>query len=367
MKYCFALTALLFALASQAQTDLPTIQSLDSGWNAIATDGVCSAGTPFQFYARDSAASDDLLVFFNGGGACWFGQACDLNVQPNIHSPFADMDENNPAFSKGIFDFENQNNPFISFDMVFIPYCTGDVHIGAGEKSYEYTDGSGETANVVAHHNGYENSTRVLDWMYKNYDAPSRIVVSGSSAGAIGSSFYSGLIAEQYQETPVILIADAAGGYGSPLMSKTHNAWNTAAVLPVWSEYAGETNDSISFEDFYIASANHNPNLTIAQYNAAEDATQKIFTQLIGDAPGSFSLPQRILNNYLEIESSVNEFYSYTAGGPVHMIMQADIFYGYKVEEVKFADWVHRLVRGQSVEDVSCVNEADGCSSSPSI
>ena len=365
MKYVLIACFCLISNSLSAQTDLPSISSLDPGWNTIPTEGVCSAGTPYQFHAKSSLASDNLLVFFNGGGACWFGQACDLGSQPNIHFPFADMDENNPAISKGIFDFENAENPYANYDMVFIPYCTGDVHIGSGEKVYAYTNSEGEEVNYTAHHNGYENSMTVLSWIYQNIAAPDKIVIAGSSAGAIGSSFYSGLVAEHYSSTPVVLIADAAGGYRTAKLPVTHNAWDTASILPDWKEYAGETNDTISFEDFYIASSQHNENLTIAQYNAAEDETQISFTQVIGDPIGSYSLPQRIFTNYQEIESSVSEFFSYTAGGSVHTILRDPNFYLYQVEGVRFVDWVRDLSNGIEVDDVSCVDEAVACTLAP--
>ncbi len=348
-----------------AQTSLPTLAQLDPGWNAIATDGLCSSGTPFQFFAKTSTGSDNLLIYFNGGGACWFGQACDLNSQPNVHSPFADMDSNNPAMGGGIFASDRTENPFQNYDMVFIPYCTGDVHIGAGEQFYSYINAEGGEVTINTYHNGYENSSRVLNWVYENFESADRVVIGGSSAGAIGSSFYAGMVAEHFSDVPVVLLADAAGGYNSPSLSVTLSAWNTAAILPDWPEYAGETNDTLTFEDFYVASANHSPNLTIAQYNTAEDDVQYNFSYLIGDSPGSFSLAQRIFNHYIEIESGVDEFYSYTAGGTVHTILRSPIFYDYTVEGIRFVDWVDALINGRSVSDVSCVNEANGCSPAP--
>ncbi|MCG8415438.1 MAG: pectinacetylesterase family protein [Pseudomonadales bacterium] len=355
----------LMAGIATAQSQLPELSNLDSGWNAIETDGVCSTGTDYQFYAKPSADNSEVLVFFNGGGACWFGEACDLTAQPNVHSPYAEMDQNNPALADGIFNMENPENPFADYAMVVVPYCNGDVHIGSGEKTYTYQNEEGEEISVTAYHNGFENSQAVLSWVYENFNAPSNVVVSGSSAGAIGSSFYAGFIAEQYPNVPVVLLADAAGGYGTPNLPTVHNAWDTAAVLPDWDAYAGETNQTITFEDFYIASAAQAENLRIAQYNAAEDSVQKNFTYLIGDAPGSFSLPQRILNNYQKIESAVDEFYTYTAGGTSHTIMGSEIFYEYEVEGVRFVDWVADLIAGRPVQDISCVNESAGCADAP--
>ncbi|MEX0617914.1 MAG: pectin acetylesterase-family hydrolase [Pseudohongiellaceae bacterium] len=355
----------LCAHGVSAQTSLPSVADLDPGWNRIATDGVCTSGPPYFFYARSSKESDNLLIYFNGGGACWFGEACDLSSEPGIHYPFAAMDENNPGFASGIFELDNENNPLRDYDMVSIPYCTGDVHLGAGERRYTYVGQDGEPVIVTTHHNGFSNSRTVLNWVYETFTNPSSIVVAGSSAGAIGASFYSGLIAEQYADTPTVLVADAAGGYGSPNLPVAFRAWNTAAILPDWPEYSGETNDTLSFEDFYIASANHNPNLTIAQYNAANDETQISFTLLLGDEPGSFSLPLRMLNHYVEIESEVDDFFSYTAGGDVHTILTRPIFYDYEVEAIAFTDWLDALVNGQTPGDVSCVNEVAGCLQAP--
>ncbi len=347
-----------------AQT-LPTLNQLTEGWNSIPTGGLCSSGTPYLFYTLNSERSDKLLIYFNGGGACWFGQACDLNSEPNVHTPFAEMSSNNPAMMDGIFALDNAENPLRDYDMVSVPYCTGDVHVGAGEKQYQYTNADGIEVNVTTYHNGYANSATVLDWVYANYPNPESVVITGSSAGAIGSSFYAGMVAEHYAEKPVVLLADAAGGYNSPALPTTFTAWNTAAILPDWPEYAGETNDSLTFEDFYIASSSHAANLTIAQYNAAEDETQIQFNYLIGDAPGSFSLPQRIFNHYVEIESAVDEFHSYTAGGNVHTILRSPIFYTYAVSGVRFVDWFQALVDGQALGDISCVDEPAGCTAAP--
>ena len=365
MKSFVMALILILPIAASAQTSLPSVDSLEDGWNTLETNGLCSSGTAFQFYAKSSDASNDLLIYFNGGGACWFGQACDPRSEPNIHSPFADMDANNPSLAEGIFDFENTENPFADYDVVFVPYCTGDVHVGNGERIYTYQDTSGNEVSYTAHHNGFENSMESLNWIYDNFTAVDNVVVAGSSAGAIGASFYAGLIAQHYPSSPVVVIADAAGGYRSSLLPVTLKAWNTAAILPDWKEYAGETNDSLSFEDFYIASANHNSNVRLAQYNTAEDQVQISFTHVIGDAPGSFSLPLRILTSYQEIAGATNEFFSYTAGGDVHTILRSEIFYEYEVENTRFVDWVKDLVDGKQIRDISCVDDAAGCSEAP--
>ena len=87
MRTLFIALFLLLPVTASAQTDLPSADSLGPGWNTIETDGVCSAGTPFQFYSKSSERSDNMLIYFNGGGACWFGQACDLSMRAEHSLP----------------------------------------------------------------------------------------------------------------------------------------------------------------------------------------------------------------------------------------------------------------------------------------
>jgi hypothetical protein len=132
MKYALIITFLLLSGTLSAQSRLSSIASLDAGWKLIATAGLCSAGAPYQFYAKPVPASDNLRIFFNSGGARWFGEACDLLSQPKIYTPCADMHVNNSALLERIFNFEESANPFVDYSMVVIPYGTGDVHIGTG-------------------------------------------------------------------------------------------------------------------------------------------------------------------------------------------------------------------------------------------
>lgn len=92
---------------------------------------------------------------------------------------------------------------------------------------------------------------------------------------------------------------------------------------------------------------------------------QNDFTLLIGDPAGSFSIAERILHHYAEIEDAVDTFQTYTAGGSTHTILGTPDFYTYTVEGVAFADWAARLAVGEDVGDISCVDEARGCEEAP--
>lgn len=370
MKRLFFVSILILVLVplgglSAQDGEMPSIDELEEGWNTLMPGGetLCSVGTPYLFHVRPGD-SDKLLLFFNGGGACWWGEACDLEVEPNIHTPVADV-ANDPREDggTGIFDLENEENPFADYTMVFLPYCTGDVFIGSGETTYTYTV-DGEEKEITVYHNGYINATTVLDWVYENVASPSTVVVTGSSAGALGSAFHTGPVAEHYTDASVVHLGDGAGGYRNETIGQVFSAWDTASILPDWEEYVDETNETLTFEDFYIANELRFPNVTIAEYNTAADEVQIFFNQILGPTPTTLAEKQFL--NFNDIRNAVGgEFYTYTAGGPLHTILRLPQFYTYEVEGVRVVDWVSALINGEMVDNVSCDYFAGECLTAP--
>ncbi len=356
LVFCFAVSALL------AQ-DMPALDDLEDGWTIIEPGGetMCSFGTPYNFHVRP-AESDNLLIYFNGGGACWFGQQCDPTVPPDTHTPSVEV-ANDPSAGGGIFDLENEENPFLDYTIVFVPYCTGDVHIGGGDYTYAFAV-DGEERETVINHRGYENSMAVLNWVFENIEAPETVVVTGSSAGSIPSPLYAGIVAEQYPDASIYQLGDGAGGYRAPdLTSAVWTPWQTLDILPEWEGFEDETIDTLTFEDLYRAAAEMFPQIHFAQYNTAEDEVQIGFLMLLGLMQPD--LPTLLDANYTDILATDEDFVSYTAGGSVHTILRLPQFYEYEVEGVRFVDWLTAYINGETVETITCANEEAGCSVSP--
>lgn len=81
------------------------------------------------------------LIYFNGGGACWNGATCLTSLTVPVtqttrpaYNPSIE-NENNPEELGGILDFTRADNPLKDWNMVFIPSCTGDAHLGSKTKS----------------------------------------------------------------------------------------------------------------------------------------------------------------------------------------------------------------------------------------
>lgn len=341
-----------FVLVAQDDADaeaLPLMSELASGeWAQIQPGGdtICSNGTPFWFYVRPAPEeTDKLMVFFDGGGACWFGDICDLTANPT-YSPFADAEA--PA-ATGIFDYENELNPFVDYHSVFVPYCTADVHIGDAVRTYDVEANNGE---VTINHKGYVNATTTLDWVFENVENPSTVFVTGSSAGAIPAPFYAEFVAEAYPDARVEVLADGAGGYRLPEDSRQAlDMWNTVSILTELYEGIDEY-DELTFEDFYIRVGEAFPNISMTQYNTAADETQLSFLALNGivDTP----LMDLLNANYDYIRGEIENFDTFTAGGDTHTILTTPFVYQFAVDGKPFIEWLTALANGEEVDTFDC-------------
>jgi Pectinacetylesterase len=66
--------------------------------------------------------------------------------------------------------------------MIFVAYCTGDVH--SGSQVADYTGPNGES--LTYRHVGHDNTTAIIDWAKPRFSDIPKLLVTGYSAGGIG-------------------------------------------------------------------------------------------------------------------------------------------------------------------------------------
>ncbi len=330
----------------------------EDAWETISPGGEtsCALGTPYSFHAR-KADPEKLVVFFNGGGACWAGQTCDPSVEPTTYVPSAQMGHNDPRNHKGIFDLGNPANPVGDWSMVFVSYCTGDVHLGETDKTYAKPDGS----DVTIRHRGHVNAHAALAWMKDNIGDAKQVLVAGSSAGAIAAPVYAGVVSKAYPDARVHQLGDGAGGYSSPEIGGLLSNWGVADILPDWLPLEPAT--VTSFNALYEGAAKAFPEVSFAQYDAAHDGVQIGFQEAL---QGGTSLHEQMVANRAALAASIPGFASYTAGGDEHTILRAPYLYSYSANGVSFVEWLDTLVNGETLETVDCAVSSDGCDNAPS-
>jgi hypothetical protein len=350
------------------------VPNLPNGWSQVSPDpkftyhglspacSSCPATDPtYKFFVRKGTVNK-VLIYFNGGGACWDSMNClyALTYNPMVFEyvssgqlyVYNQPDPTSPGtVNQGIFDFTNANNPFKDWYVVYLPYCTGDLFWGA--KDFPYP--TGPTSTWTIQHRGFVDFQAVLKWVKDNFKFPLQIFVTGSSAGGYGAIMDYPFIREAFPLTRVYVLGDAANGItGDDFNSKAAAVWNPQ--FATW--ILGNDITQLTIEDIYSNIAAEYPLMKLGQYTAAYDQTQTWFYHLQLDNnvenPAVWnSLTQTdffwwnyYMNQYAwgTAASSPNYRY-YIAKGGVHTILGRPEFYTESsAGGVYFSQWLTSMV-----------------------
>ncbi len=346
----------------------------------------------FQFYFKQGK-KDKLVVYFNGGGACWNDATCVTSLvkgdrptyNPTVHAA------NSPIDAGGIFDDKNDDNPFKEWSKVFIPYCSGDLHLGSSDVTYHDIDGSltgyPDTSIEVKHH-GSDNFRAVKEWLKERYtnddgkmEKLEKLSVIGSSAGGYGAIFNFSHLQELFPKTNASLLADASN---SIITQSFINAefeeggnWNLEQTLPTFitEDFGSYTNATFNADIFSKLSAIY-PESRFAQYTTAFDVVQVQFLKIMTSLDlgvldpelwaltaadfGLFGYWNEQMNLSLEsLEESTDNYQYYIGEGTVHTILtdafatgpEHHPFYDESsAEGVLFTDWLDSFVNDKKFE-----------------
>lgn len=333
------------------------VPDLDGGWEQIFPEGdtICSRGTPFSYFVRKGTVNK-LVVGFDGGGACWDAITCSES-NPTF-SETVNNGDNPENIADGALDFTDPENPVKDWFMVFVPYCTGDIHWGNAETTYPR---KATYPEVTIHHKGFVNGQAVMNWVYKHFEKPESIFVTGVSAGAYGSLMFAPYLMDHYPDSRIVQNGDSGVGViTEEFLSEDEGikAWNVQENIPdFFPEIKNAPIEELSFSDVYIAAAEYFPDQVFSQYNTAEDDVQKVFYATMGgQALGWNAQMEQLIG---EITDAVPNFKYYTAWGTKHGILPYNEFYTYQVNGVRLRDWFSDLIHGNELENVHCSNCVD--------
>src|SRR5205814_7365144 len=110
-----------------------------------------------------------------------------------------------------------------AWNIVEIPYCTGDVH--AGDRVRSYSNGG---RILTAHHRGYRNFKYDLAIIKSLFANPAKVAAWGSSAGAFGLDCNLTQLRGAWPGTSMWTMADGEAPYVSlyvPLVPSAAASW----------------------------------------------------------------------------------------------------------------------------------------------
>jgi hypothetical protein len=301
-------------------------------WVRVAPGGRtrCARGAAYAYWIRRGDPKR-LLVFFQGGGGCFDPRSCALGS--TWFDDRVDV-EDSPEYQGGVLELDRAANPFRGWSVVFIPSCTGDVHVGT--KLVDY-------GSVKVHQTGWWNARAALEHAYREFPSPNAVFVTGCSAGSVGSAFHFDGIVRRYRNARVTQLGDSLA-FEFPRRIRL-GAWGTNAIFPSFFRIGPRR---WTMAEFLERMARAHPQRTIARFNHASDDVQERFYAALGDTPEGFEPRLRAAEERLK---RVSNYRSYLACGDAHCALPTEEFYGLEVGGVRLRDWVADLAAGR---DVSC-------------
>jgi hypothetical protein len=183
-----------------------------------AGDGpLCLDGSEYKMATLDSG-SEDLVIFLQGGGACW-SEICVATLAASAGIP-----------QVGILDPTRNDNPVKDWNVAYFPYCDGGLH---GSDKDTDTDGSGTNDRFQR---GLHNLSAGLDVTLAAFPAPRRVVLIGASAGGLGTSLALPLVRNMYPDVAIDVVNDSGVGVARPdqpeFVELLISDWNIGAFFP---------------------------------------------------------------------------------------------------------------------------------------
>lgn len=201
-------------------------------WSAVMIEGMtCADGTPTGIAVNPGPpGARRVFIYLIGGGACWDRDTCYDNPraaaieEPMLPQAFLGSDLARLWF----FDRANPDNVFAADHLVFVPYCTGDIH--AGDRIANY--GGRETRHV-----GGANFARLAARLSAAFPETERVVLSGGSAGGYGAALNWQRALDAFPRARVDVVDDSGPIFAPPhlapgLLATWAAAWGLAATVP---------------------------------------------------------------------------------------------------------------------------------------
>jgi hypothetical protein len=175
----------------------PTLETSDADsqtWAWGVDDGpLCMRGGSFRYTTR-TLDPERLVVFLQGGGACWDEFCLAVNQAP----------AGIPAVDALRRDLDV--NPLRDWSIAYLPYCDGSLF--AGNRDHD-DDGDGTPDRF---HRGLLNLSAALQHSREQFPAPRQVLLTGSSAGGFGTILATALVRVAWPQAEVLVFNDSGVG-----------------------------------------------------------------------------------------------------------------------------------------------------------
>ena len=328
-----------------APLDPPPLQ-----WEYIEVPGtLCMNGQTAGFGISMNPDSKNLMIYLEGGGAC-FNDACDFSA---FNIPFIPPPD-------GIFNRNNPTNPIKDWSMVYVPYCTGDIHGG---------DRDTMLGGQVRKFRGYRNITKYLEQWVPTFPDMDNVLLTGISAGGFGAGLNGVQVADAFGPGPQMIVIDDSGPPMAndvipPCLQQTfRDVWGLDET--VLAECGNDCPDPNDFASGLIDHTfNKHPDIRFALFSNTADIVIRTFMSFgygNGQADNCTGVPTIVPPNIYEgglldlREKYLDTASTYYIGqtqvlynfGQGHTVLRSPSFWTTVIDNVQLSNWVGGVIDGK--------------------
>ena len=191
-------------------------------WTWIDVPGAkCRDGSSTGIGVNLNPASTKTVIFLEGGGACFNAATCGQNPSKFSGADFTSyVAMGGPAGSSGgksgtafgILARADTKNPVKDWNMIYVPYCTGDIH--GGNNPAGTVSGVAGTQLFV----GRNNVKLALEQTKALVPATDKVLLTGASGGGFGALTAYDQVATFWEKIPVTMIDDSGPPMADPYL-----------------------------------------------------------------------------------------------------------------------------------------------------
>ncbi|HVW30270.1 MAG TPA: pectin acetylesterase-family hydrolase [Polyangiaceae bacterium] len=332
------------------------ITAPDNTWTYLDfPDTKCRDGTPAGLAVSLNSASTKVMLFLQGGGACFDSLTCGLNP--------ANTSTQKAAVTTGLFNRNNAANPVKDWNYVFVPYCTGDTYLGTNDNGMI----SGVTG--VQHFMGRKNLESFLNRIVPTFPKATQVLLTGVSAGGFGAASSSYLVQRAFGDVPVTMLDDSGPPMSTMvipecLQEKWRTTWGLdGSILADCGSACPNQNDyTIDYTKFVLKLSDmRSGNAKSGLIDSNDDNTITLFYGYgQNNCTGSLATPvpkAQYDAGLLEFRSIVTgltpNFGTYYPNSTQHTwLLDDSTLYSEAEGGTKLIDWITALVNGTGVSQV---------------
>ena len=293
------------------------------------------------------------MLYLEGGGACYDAETCAGNpdrVFATAPLPFGVFDRNNPA------------NPVGDWNHVYVPYCSGDLHMGSARDAI--IPGVSGPQQFM----GRPNLKRFLERLVPTFPDAELVLLAGVSAGGLGAIVNFGLVQQAFGAVPVLLVDDSG-----PVASVDHipaclnqlrrRYWNLDAT--VIAECAGACDPDGDFllqhvEELLRASPHPSGLVHATQDQVIRDFYGIATNNGRNDCGGTLSmtpvseagLEAALLDIRARLSQASPSFSSFFPDSTAHGWITGPALYTQAADNVVMVDWLRDVIAGKAARQL---------------